>query len=329
MPRLGELDRLPVSKIPVESLKDADSPRSCGESSEHAHLLAESGCPLPPIIVCRPTMRVIDGMHRLHAARLRGDKLINVRFFDGDQESSFVLAVQANIKHGLPLSLTDRKAAAARITNSYPEWSDRMIASVAGLAASTVAAIRKRTGGGERRTDIRVGRDGRARPVNIAERRTIARNLVADKPDASLREIAREAGISAETVRDIRTRLQDEGDRGFLEQNGARKTGRKARNKRHPEARVTNAPRPDSHDIRTLQSLMADPALRYTESGRSLLRLLQSYQILEESGRKLIEAAPEHCMDRIAYTASACARMWHEFADEIEQQRRSAAKQCP
>lgn len=313
-----------MSRIPIESLKDADSPRSCGESLDHARLLAESGSPLPPIIVCRPTMRIIDGMHRLFAARLRGDKSINVRFFDGDQESSFVLAVEANIRHGLPLSLSDRKTAAARIANSYPEWSDRMIASVTGLAASTVAAIRKRTGNGERRAGIRVGRDGRNRPVNMAERRTIARDLLADRPEASLREIARGAGISAETVRNIRTQLQNEGDPGSPEQNRTRKYRRKARNKKRPQAKTISVQKTDSYDARTLQSLMADPALRYSESGRSLLRLLQTYQTLEENRGKLIEAVPAHCIDRIAFTASACARLWDEFAAEIEQQRQSS-----
>jgi hypothetical protein len=269
-------------------------------------------------------MRIIDGMHRLFAARLRGDKSINVRFFDGDQESSFVLAVEANIRHGLPLSLSDRKTAAARIANSYPEWSDRMIASVTGLAASTVAAIRKRTGNGERRAGIRVGRDGRNRPVNMAERRTIARDLLADRPEASLREIARGAGISAETVRNIRTQLQNEGDPGSPEQNRTRKYRRKARNKKRPQAKTISVQKTDSYDARTLQSLMADPALRYSESGRSLLRLLQTYQTLEENRGKLIEAVPAHCIDRIAFTASACARLWDEFAAEIEQQRQSS-----
>jgi hypothetical protein len=57
-------------------------------------------------------MRVIDGMYRLLAARMRGDSEIEARFFEGDDASSYVLAVKSNVEHGLPLSLADRKVAA-------------------------------------------------------------------------------------------------------------------------------------------------------------------------------------------------------------------------
>jgi hypothetical protein len=60
-------------------------------------------------------MRVIDGMHRLRAAQLRGDHGVEVKFFDGDADEAFIAAVRANITHGLPLTLADRKAAAQRI----------------------------------------------------------------------------------------------------------------------------------------------------------------------------------------------------------------------
>jgi ParB-like chromosome segregation protein Spo0J len=49
-------------------------------------------------------MRVIDGIHRVEAAKLRGAKEIEARLFDGDESASYVLAVQANVTHGLPLS---------------------------------------------------------------------------------------------------------------------------------------------------------------------------------------------------------------------------------
>ena len=58
--------------VPVELLRHADSPRLDGESPDHIRTLAESGSDLPPILVHRETMRVIDGMHRLRAAILNG-----------------------------------------------------------------------------------------------------------------------------------------------------------------------------------------------------------------------------------------------------------------
>jgi hypothetical protein len=118
----------PVHLVPVGAVRIAGSPRSAGESLEHIRTLADITADLPPIIVHRKSMRVIDGVHRLRAARLRGQPRIAVRFFDGNDNDAFVLAVRTNVAHGLPLSLADRKAAAAQIVASHPHWSDRMIA---------------------------------------------------------------------------------------------------------------------------------------------------------------------------------------------------------
>jgi hypothetical protein len=215
--RLGDLGELPVVKVRVDSLLAADSPRLSGEDLAHIRVLADAGDPLPPIIVHRQSMRVIDGMHRVGAARLRGELTVDARLVDGDEASSFVLAVEANVLHGLPLSAADRKAAAARIISCYPQWSDRLIASVTGIAAKTAAAIRRcPTGDGQhldardggQHADARIGRDGRVRPLDSAERRSKASKLMAGNPSASLREIARQAGISPETARQVRARLR-------------------------------------------------------------------------------------------------------------------------
>ncbi|MFE3193073.1 ParB N-terminal domain-containing protein [Nocardia sp. NPDC059240] len=116
-------------------------------------MLTESSTPLPAIIVHRRTMRVVDGAHRLAAAKELGHETIAVRFFDGSENEAFVLAVHANIAHGLPLSLAERKAAARRLVLSHPQWSDRLIADVAGLSHKTVSAERRRTAGADRRRD--------------------------------------------------------------------------------------------------------------------------------------------------------------------------------
>jgi hypothetical protein len=70
---------LPSGTVPLSRLVTGDSPRLCGENSSHARMLASLRDALPPISVHRPTMRVIDGMHRLRAARLRGADKIKVR----------------------------------------------------------------------------------------------------------------------------------------------------------------------------------------------------------------------------------------------------------
>src|SRR5207302_2774758 len=110
--------------INIDALLPADSPRLEGEQPEQIHALAETDSQLPPILVHRPTMRVIDGMHRLRAVQLKGRKTIGVRFFDASEEEAFILAVQLNVEHGMPLTRADRKAAAQRIVMIRPQWSD-------------------------------------------------------------------------------------------------------------------------------------------------------------------------------------------------------------
>ncbi len=78
---LAEISEVPVELVAVNSLLPADSPRLAGEDTDHIHTLAESVGDLPPIIVHRSTMRVIDGMHRLRAASMRGSVYISVRFY--------------------------------------------------------------------------------------------------------------------------------------------------------------------------------------------------------------------------------------------------------
>ncbi|WP_280455022.1 ParB/RepB/Spo0J family partition protein [Nocardia brasiliensis] len=131
-----------------ELLPPESSPRTAGENAAHIRMLAESSTAFPPIVVHRGTTQVIDGVHRLRAAQLRGDSTISAVLFDGSITEAFVLAVKLNAAHGLPLSLSDRKAAARRILMAYPQWSDRAIAAVAGISPKTVGVIRARGGGG-------------------------------------------------------------------------------------------------------------------------------------------------------------------------------------
>jgi len=320
---LANLDNLPKVKVATDSLLVADSPRLSGENAEHSRVLAGAEDVIPPIVVHRPTMRVIDGVHRLRAAKLRGQHEIEVRFFDGDEASSFVLAVRANTIHGLPLSLADRKAAATRILDLYPQWSDRMIAVVTGLSAKAVTAARERSSGAKQQLNARVGRDGRVRPVNGAERREAIAGLLEAAPDASLRQIARRAGVSPGTVRDVRARL----DRSSGSGPGGRRSAGRARERPRPGRDSAGRPggpaRTAVNAASALHHLRADPAFRSTESGRSLLRMLAAYQVLEVHHGQLAGNVPVHCMASVAEAAQACARGWQEFADLVERQRQA------
>lgn len=162
-------------EIPIESIVTGGALRVREEDSAHTQVLARTETELPPILVHRDTMRLIDGAHRLQAAKSKGATTIRARFFDGTEPEAFVLAVRANITHGLPLSTTDRKAASLRIMRMYPLWSDRKVAEVTGLDHKTVGAVRRQSGDVPQ-TGHRIGRDGRVRRVRRAATERQCRN---------------------------------------------------------------------------------------------------------------------------------------------------------
>ncbi|MEU7467687.1 ParB/RepB/Spo0J family partition protein [Streptomyces sp. NPDC044984] len=308
-----------VEVVPIARLLLADSPRCGGEDHEHVRLLAESEAPLPPITVHRPSMRVIDGVHRLLAARWRGRHEIQVRFFDGPAEDAFILAVEANVRHGLPLSAAERTTAAIRILRTHPEWSDRAIASIAGLSAKTVAAQRLKVQGDAGRTG-RIGKDGRVRPLSSAEGRRIAARLIAEDPSASLRSIAKRAGIAPGTVRDVRDRLRRGEDPVPSRPQPAQAT---------PAAVPASRPAPPRlvvhRDTASLsaeareamfRSLCRDPSLRMTETGRLLLRMMEVHMAADH--RHIAAAVPAHCAESISAMATACAEVWQELATLVK-----------
>ncbi|MEF3111724.1 ParB N-terminal domain-containing protein [Streptomyces chrestomyceticus] len=322
-PGQAHLDMQTVVEVEINSLSVAGSPRISGEDIEHVEMLTVAQAPLPPIIAHRATMRVIDGVHRLRAAERRGDDKIAVRFFDGDEADAFVLAVESNITHGLPLSMADRKNAAERIIRSHPLWSDRMIASVTGIAPGTVAEIRRRVAGAAAAGRGRIGQDGRFRPLNGAEGRRLAGNLIAENPGLSLRQIARASGISPETARDVRNRLR-RGEEPLLKGRG--------RPARAPQEQLPAGPAdagdggdgtapvrmPVQDRTVVVRRLKVDPALRFSETGRTLLRLLSIHTISAEEWDDIMANIPPHCSGIIAQLARECADIWADFAQRAE-----------
>jgi ParB-like chromosome segregation protein Spo0J len=308
-------DSVSIVKVPISSLVAADSPRLGGEDIGHVRVLMESGANLPPIIVQRATMRVIDGMHRVRAARLRGDNEITVQYFDGDDDAAFLLAVRKNVAHGLPLTLADRRSAAARIIQSHPMLSDRAIATASGLSPKTVGALRPKPTESADVAVARIGRDGRVRSLNYAEGRRIASEHLSHHPNASLRDVARTAGVSARTARDVRNRLGQ---------------GQEVPAPRRPVP-VTAAPGPggtrrrrpsstESADI--LRNLRGDPSLRLTESGRALIRLLDTQMVWARDSERVVEHLPAHCIGMLVELAAACVETWRDFAERLETRER-------
>lgn len=315
-------DELPTVEVPLESLLLGDSPRRDGLDAEHANLLSEvpSG-KLPPILIHRHTNRVIDGMHRLEAAKLRGDATISAQLADCDDDEAFLLAVRANTSHGLPLSLTDRVAAAGRILATHADLSDRAVAAIAGLDAKTVGSIRRRATERSPQLTERIGRDGKRRPVNIAEGRRRAGELLANRPTASLREIAKAAGISRGTAADVRDRVK-QGMDPLPPRLRAVTGGAGASSDRKPSAptRTTNKDSVAWPSVR--RKLGKDPSLRYAESGRAFLQWMDVHATgLQEWSAIALEAIPPHWLDEVAALARSCGEEWHRFAAELERRK--------
>lgn len=310
-----------IEEIDINLLQVGDSPRLGGESGDHIQLLAASGVQLPAILVHRDTMRVIDGMHRLRAAQLCGRESIKVEFFEGSEEEAFIRAVQANIEHGLPLTLADREAAAARIIASNPDWSNRWIATITGLAAGTVAAVRHRADQTDSTVTSRRGRDGRIRPLNSAVGRRIASDALAKNPEASLREIGRLAGISPATVRDVRARMGRGEDPVPRRSNNPRERSEKDEDSPVAESTKHNRTAGTKRDRRMLlQKLRRDPSLRFSEAGRLLLRWIDARAGGPGDWRDILEAVPPHAAYIVAELARKCSDEWLGLAVQLEQQ---------
>ena len=299
----------PVHRVSIDSLLPADSPRGPELDHDHVRSLAVVEGPLPPITVHRPTMRVVDGTHRLRAAAMRGETDIDVRYFDGTAADAFVLAVEANAVHGLPLTPTQRAAAAARILLTHPQWSDRAIASVTGLANKTVAALRRRDGQGAPEATARLGRDGKLRPLDSTQGRLAAGRLLAEQPQASLRDIARRAGVSPTTARDVRDRLHRGED---PVPPGLSRTSYGGHRTRAPQ-RVA-----DKHLEAIFHSLCRDPSLRLTDTGRLLLRMLEMHSSATAHWENVVTSVPPHCADAVSAAAIQCAEAWREFACRLQ-----------
>ncbi|MFI0776337.1 streptomycin biosynthesis protein [Streptomyces sp. NPDC021212] len=281
--------------------------------------LAESGGPLPPILVHRSTSQVIDGMHRLHAAALRGDPTIAVVYFDGDEFECFIQSVRVNLAHGLPLSAGDREQAVKKILKARPHWSDRAIAEVAGISPPTVAGIRSRSTASTWQLSERVGRDGRVRPTDGGQGRRRAAEIILACPTASLREVARQAGVAVGTAHNVRVRLREEGHpvpgRRDEPQRQPNRNADPLAADRIPHASPQTGARGSGQ---VLLSLRKDPSLRLSSTGRFLLQWLGVLAVEPEQLEKFARSVPRHWVKATAALARECSDRWARLGEALE-----------
>lgn len=324
------IERLPVLAIPLNLLGPGFFLRQSGTDAAHVQLLADaaSAGELPAILVQKSSMRVIDGMHRIEAARLRDERTIRARAVDCSDEEAFILAVKTNSLHGLPLSRADRISGAKRILAWHRDWSDRAVAAATGLSAKTIAGLRHRSADDVRDISKRLGRDGKRHPISAAEGRKRAAEYLAIHPDASLREVAREADVSLGTVHDVRARLR----RGADPMVAARRVATGKPQGQDPVADMAqDQPLPDNTTSLLARrrnslpptwaaispKLANDPCIRYTESGRAFLRWMAMHVMHPGEWKEFSETVPPHWAGEIGLIADSVADSWREFADHL------------
>nr|BFE74529.1 hypothetical protein GCM10020092_078300 [Actinoplanes digitatis] len=117
------------------------------------------------------------------------------------------------------------------------------------------------------------------------------------RPGASLREVAREAGISVGTAMDVRRKLA-------------------AQNAASP-AEPPAGPGSELDVGARLERLVHDPSLRYSERGRALLRLASTTLAFITQSDGVAENVPGHCRDSLRAIAETCAGGWREFGERL------------
>src|SRR6476646_8832703 len=96
---------------------------------------------LPPVLVNRRDRIIVDGAHRVAAARRLGMHAVRVEPFDGTRIEAFAEFVARNTADGLAVTAEDRRRGVVGILGAEPTWSDRRIAQLCGVSPKTVARL--------------------------------------------------------------------------------------------------------------------------------------------------------------------------------------------
>jgi ParB-like chromosome segregation protein Spo0J len=334
---LSMIDQLPEVSVPVSSLVPGFYLRQAGTDATHVRLLADaaSAVKLPPILVQKRGLRIIDGMHRVEAAKLRGKWDVCARIVDCADEEALVLAVKSNTLHGLPLSRNDRISGAKRILATHPDWSDRSVAEVTGLSAKSIASLRNASTGDAQFCGKRLGRDGKRRPVAGADGRHRAAEYINAHPEASLREVARETDVSLGTAHDVRDRIRRgvdyaTGKSALTDERRAEGSDKDVTVSSRFTARSISI-RPDTSNVKQLAwsavspKLANDPSLRYTEGGRAFVRWMAKHSMQADEWREFVDAIPQYWLENVCEIAAGMRDEWRLFAEQLINKQQEAS----
>lgn len=183
-----------------------------------------NGRTFPAVLITAEGL-IVDGHHRVAAARLRGDAVVGCRVVTGSPAELLELAARNNASNGLPWSTEMRSHTAARLLELEPDWSDRRIASACRVSRRSVASLRAQSrlegcstgpagqlntplGGGPVHIERRIGADGKSRPADPAAQRQRIAELLRAEPPLTLEEVKRATQASLNIVRSVRGELE-------------------------------------------------------------------------------------------------------------------------
>jgi ParB-like chromosome segregation protein Spo0J len=296
-----------TAEVDIATLKIGILLRFDGEDLEHAKSLACRLDDCPPILVERSTATVIDGVHRVLAARLLGRATIPVCYFTGTHEEAFVEAVKANVAHGKPLSLAEREVAAKKLLEMHDDWSNRLLAHVCGLSDKTVGRLRKTTAEIPQST-TRIGRDGRQRPTDTRLLRNEIASALRSRPNARSNEVARSLSTSPSTVRDVRKRLERGNDPV-----GPERVVRATRPAAYPSSEERRARSTAPVDWTNDRAILSLPG------GGGFAEWLAQTNIEARHWESQLSEIPLGRIPQLIADAKSRAAEWTNFADSLEE----------
>jgi hypothetical protein len=134
-----------ISEITADSLIQPRETLNKEKLTEYGKILS-NGEDLDPVDLCYDgsVYWLADGFHRLEVYRLASKTHIPADIRQGTRRDAILVGIERNVKHGLGLTLAERKNAARRLLldSEWRVWSNRKIGRICGLNHETVSAIK-------------------------------------------------------------------------------------------------------------------------------------------------------------------------------------------
>jgi ParB-like chromosome segregation protein Spo0J len=301
--------------VPITHLRLGPSPRD-GINIRHVAALSELDGEWEPLVVQRGSMVVVDGRHRLAAAKKLGHDVVRVSYFEGTDAEACAEAIRLNVLHGLPLTLSERTGAARHLIGLFPHWSDRHVSSICALSPRTIARIRSQyfprpqpetpEAPGALVVEKRIGKDGRRYPSTGKAIRSEIGRILQEEGNVSLRSVAARTGVSPETVRTVRRSLaaQHEGisaSQALLQTSG------------HPDEGAPKGKFP------TPLNWLEDSACSSTPEGREFADWFEGRGLDSELLAPMAQAVPLSRVYDAIDEARRRAALWETFAKVLQE----------